>query len=523
MIYDYTALSAIPVTQTETWENRDNWYIVDGRNDSNVSLMSDAEMGNFCRIAPLGGAPVYGIPFRSRAHWNKNHPINVKARVRATTLSGSILPWCGLNLYSSEAEYWGVTWSVLGAFLNYYYNALWVDTDPDQENPVQSGAVVDFEVDYDPTRNPTTLFKCDEVVIGSVNFIPTAHPSVWIAGTYGEAGPSTGNVDLGAIVVTGVPVFSSTDAGNSGSWTKVNASHELGVEYIPGSHGQMHFHSLAGGLTVRNSTSSPFKLAMFESISYPAGSFSAQSPTVERESKFGMLKLIGSVRSGGSLKVFLRDSATNQLISESELPGNSAGFTPVYGSVLSVDLTEIQSSSIYADIQGVSPSATTTPITSSNQPNVGPPILKAISIEEAPPQVGSDPVTVTPSISEAQLTGTLSADSVSAAPNASAAELVGTLSADSVTITPTVSESFLVGALTADSATITPAVSAAELTGILTADDVAVTPVVTMAELQAAALTGSGSIRSPSGATVAQYLADGTPVTNYRYIQGMWQ
>jgi hypothetical protein len=129
--------------------------------------------------------------------------------------------------------------------------------------------------------------------------------------------------------------------------------------------------------------------------------------------------------------------------------------------------------------------------------------VQTFSYTILPPLLESDNVTVTPSISEAQLTGTLSADSVSATPNASAAELVGTLIADSVTVTP--------------------AVSAAELTGVLVADDVAVTPVVTLAELQTAALTGSGSIRSPSGAVVAQYLADGTPVTNYRYIQGVWQ
>jgi hypothetical protein len=139
-----------------------------------------------------------------------------------------------------------------------------------------------------------------------------------------------------------------------------------------------------------------------------------------------------------------------------------------------------------------------------------------------PPLLEADPVTVTPSISEAQLTGVLSADSVAAAPSVSAAELVGTLTADSVAITPAVSEALLVGALAADSVTITPAVSTAELAGILSADDVAVTPVVTVAELQAA-LTGSGSIRSPSGAVVARYLADGTPVTNYRYISGVWQ
>jgi hypothetical protein len=151
-----------------------------------------------------------------------------------------------------------------------------------------------------------------------------------------------------------------------------------------------------------------------------------------------------------------------------------------------------------------------------------------------PPALESDPISVTPSITAANLTGTLTAQGASVTPTVAVASATGVLSADSITITPSVATAELaqVAAVAAASMTLTPSLSPAELTGVLAAESVNVTPSMTAAQATGIAiadaftltpsiapaqltpvLVGSGSIRSPSGAVLDIRRIDGTPIT----------
>lgn len=205
---------------------------------------------------------------------------------------------------------------------------------------------------------------------------------------------------------------------------------------------------------------------------------------------------------------------------------NTAGFYPASGFSVAdvVDISAITQTEIALEVTSSNTNGTAELAFYSNGFDGWLTALYGFMVEGAPAPVPlpSDSVEVTPSISSAQLVGFLVTEDVSSSSAIANAGLVGVADTDNAEITPSVSNAGLVGVLTAESVSISPTISASELTGVVSADDVSVAPIATMAELQAV-LTGSGSIRSPSGAAVTQYRADGTPITNYRFIQGVWQ
>jgi hypothetical protein len=161
--------------------------------------------------------------------------------------------------------------------------------------------------------------------------------------------------------------------------------------------------------------------------------------------------------------------------------------------------------------------------------------INALSaVSSTPPPPNADSFSVTPSITTADLTGTLTAQGASVTPSVAVANATGVLAANSITLAPSIGTAELtqVAAVAAASMTLTPSLSLAELAGVLAAESVNVTPSMTAAQATGTAtadtvtltpsiapaqltpvLVGSGSIRSPSGAVLDIRRIDGTPIT----------
>jgi len=141
-------------------------------------------------------------------------------------------------------------------------------------------------------------------------------------------------------------------------------------------------------------------------------------------------------------------------------------------------------------IAGAFPSATT-------------PALASLPTAGLAPILLAHPVALGVALTEPVITGAISPLS-----------LCGVTALPAITVTGTVVTS---------SAATESSLLPASLAGDVACDPVLTGPDMPAVDLQASALTGSGSIRSPSGQTMQQYRVDGTPITAYRYVSGAWQ
>jgi hypothetical protein len=144
-------------------------------------------------------------------------------------------------------------------------------------------------------------------------------------------------------------------------------------------------------------------------------------------------------------------------------------------------------------------------------------IISYVAASGEPAAVTASNVSVTPSISAAELTGELPAASVSVSPTITTASLVGILAADNVSVTPAITEALLVseGSVSADSVSVTPVISDAQLIGELLADNVSVTPTISEASLIGVLAADNASVTPQIGEAeaVGVLLADNVSVT----------
>lgn len=379
-------------TWLSTWDNVNDWADY-GFNAA--SLSSDAQIGNYIRNA--AGSP--------HKRWNKDFPITVYGRVRATITGGEWGgPWLGFSLYSGEGEYWGFSSFLEEGILKYYCNAKYFE--PPGGPSLSSGGIYELQLNFDGNR--TTVFKMrvygasNWITVGTLDFKPEVHPSIQINSTWNEqGGDATGYVDWGLISVTGSEIWEFSDVINKDYFARTNATLEWGIETVGTAEGigLPHYYAYAGGLTVRpvSNTDTVWTQGV-ASTPYQAGYFSALSEPIGKPAncKFSELTLAGALRGsavGSYLKIFVKDGSGGDLISDTELPGNSSGFSfnTAACTVQSLNLFSVTATSLRLEVQGYSSDAV-----SKNWPDAsgitGPPILKQAAVSVwYPPSVTASP------------------------------------------------------------------------------------------------------------------------------------
>jgi hypothetical protein len=472
----------------------------------------------------------------------------VETQVTGTFATGG---YHAVALYNGNCNYFGGYFGELPSDEWYYHDFAYADATVYNELGIfwASGQTWSFKLTYDATEGATKLYLSQRIggVLEAYTLYATrpdgpargwAEPlSLWIVTHLFTGSFSIKPVSItrdGDVVALGGAYDDYVWGGysNQDRWA-VWPTFPPGITVVPDG---VHYHwrdTAPEGATEPGGIMVAYDETDEEVVTTQVGSETVVGGSIPSGSdRFQSLKLYGKQNglvSRTRVRVVdpLDSNALVTGIPSNSFGDNVEGFYPASGFFVAdvVDLSAITQTEIALEVTSSNTDGTSELTSYGNGFDGWLTVLYGFMAEGAPAPIPlpSDSVEVTPSISDAQLVGILAADSGYSAPNITTSELVGVLGADSVDITPTASNADLVGVLTAESVSVFPTVSAAELIGVLTAADVVVAPAITLAELQPATLTGSGSIRSPSGATVAQYLADGRPVTNYRYIDGMWQ
>ena len=342
--FDLTNLNAF----TNQWQSRDN----------HIRCMNDAEMGDFIRFDVTGDFK--GGQILSHQHFNKDKPIIVRGRVRNT--GGS---WGAFNLYSDNTEDMGISWGSK-CDIRYTVNLPWT---PGGVGSIRD-RTADFEFTYDGvgTFYYWVKFPGEEMhFMGSRNYTLLSDPSIYLGGTQEI---SSGWLDFSNIEIIGEETFGfSAGTMTSFFWKYENSVLVAGTEWQNGypKDGSEHYHAQAGYWSIRrNPNEGEDTVPDYDGLtlgnshmqySYPAGEARMTTSKVQSVPgfRYDSLRLIGSTRSGGELKVYVKD-ADGRVINGLPQTGGLAGadpvtgdeyFCPVYGIIQEIDLDSIKAKPIY--------------------------------------------------------------------------------------------------------------------------------------------------------------------------------
>jgi hypothetical protein len=338
-------------------------------------LHADDGLGSrFARLTTTSGPSL--VTFSSRSFFDQTQPIRVIYRFRANSTLGFGTQIGVGTLYAGEPDYIGLWASHDGGdpgavFFGFY----------ELTSELISGATNYVELEWDPATC-TERFRTSPSgswVTRVGDFEPhqadqTPYPG-WPVAFMVQSPYPDGYLDLGAVQVTGVPMYGAADLLGFYGWLRNGCSYYDGMD--------LRYH--LGGLT-----STPVGGGTFLGYNDPAAggritrSWDAQSEIIAPASGFGYSELRFIVYNaatglkanpGEDLRLYVRDSATGTLVPDSQVPGNSLGLVdsaPTMTGALAmgagqgsigtqhVDLTGVpRSVHVYLDVQGTSSSATT--------------------------------------------------------------------------------------------------------------------------------------------------------------------
>jgi hypothetical protein len=356
-------------------------------------------MGDFVRLDLTDDCP--SCVLMSRKRFNKDKPIVVRGRVRNTRG-----PWGALLLYNGEAEDMGVSWNVRDRDIRYTVNLPW--------SPGHVGSMLDrtadFEFVYDKGKVAYWVTFPGEAkrLLGTRDYTLVTDPPVWIGGT--QEG-SAGWLDFSRIEVVGEETYGFSEGNNF--WKFENSGVAGGTEWQNGypQDGSEHYYAQAGFWSIRRNPKDDAPVTFYDGLSlgvsrdqysYPAGEARFTSARVQPSPgyRYDTMRLIGSTRSGGDLRITVRDpagKAINGLPQTGGLKGvdEASGeewFCPVYGVTQEIDLGGIEVKPIHFTgyvnnpNDGVVDQNMWSPpgVTHGEGTDTGPPCLKSLIVDFKP-------------------------------------------------------------------------------------------------------------------------------------------
>lgn len=363
-------------TLTEEWDNLDNWYFTAGFTEDNVKLLYDAAMGgNFLRFdsrtkqttswGPAGGYPIATFAIRSKFHFKLGEPVTIEWKQRGyansdytySTYDSTPTPWGAVDIYSSEAEYFGLnlwefgprdysacgegfTHEVQGGEMALYWpggeSSCVYDDTHFWPTPKIMGSSVIYTLKMVWDGVDSVAVYCDGGLqrTYTIPFTFTAPPSIWIgfwphtiiaqADAYDwYSQDQWGYFDVGPMTITGdMGIWAFTDNGKQLVWD-TDGSAIMGQEQQP-------FKTKAGGLTAQAVSGQLIAQQVNRTAvgGYVASSFSAQTEKIVTPPGFRpkTLTVIGLPNGTGTLsaKVLDRNAAA---VPSDFLSGNESGLT----------------------------------------------------------------------------------------------------------------------------------------------------------------------------------------------------
>lgn len=379
-------------TWVETWDDMSEWTppaAFRARSPENVNdqraMPYDVEFGGrFIRFYPH--APNQGVGIRTARNWRNDKPFTVEYKTRwnhqGTPVPyrhwGSIAPMCAHSDYIQIAsQQTGVYASRTAAGALVYTSASPEGTYPEYFGGELylpyglEGDVDTHRIEFDGTDQWS--FYLNGTWFYTLTWQPQTHFGLWLGAIWSESEVR----DFGPITTTGTPVHGFCSTGF--------AKYFEGEDFCTQSakDGGSTFYVEGGGITIRPSWSlhigtmvtAPWSHAT--PATYPAGTFWAKVPpsTPPTGERFSYLRYAGQDWGHGTLTLKVYDASDDSLVPDSEIPGNSTGFSPDGESVSALDLRAVSAASIYAIVSGENTAEGTTQ----------PPVWTSVFIETEEP------------------------------------------------------------------------------------------------------------------------------------------
>lgn len=338
----------------EDWSKGFKDWTTDGHvlYPDHVMVGQDPTVGNFARLITQSGA------LRSGVVWRHDRPWTIKAKLRQVFARH----WSTLTVMMGEASYLQITTN--GGTIGWVRNI----KSPDAINLPFTGYTSgsggqhvlntwrEFEIRGDGAGNITMYVDGTLVNTTTADFVGAL--SVWLGHVVtggSENGSTFAYADHGPVTVTGdFDVWGISDSHSNKAYaSSSDYGVQMGSEYHLRPAG-INFYGNAGGITRHLATD--FVSGQDQGSAtdhWTTGSFQANTPAIFKGpgQSYSSLKLAGNTRAHGSLIAYVR-RFDGSLVPDSEIPGNSAGFSPSGTGDTSISLTGVTTDGIYVDLQG---------------------------------------------------------------------------------------------------------------------------------------------------------------------------
>ncbi len=301
-----------------------------------------------------------GWPIKSRFVWRHDAAWTIKCKIRQRTAQ----PWASLTVMTSEAEYLQI-FTQSGGVAVTEVSAAGVA----QQFGITTHALnawKEFEIRGDGAGAIT--YYVDGSLVRTSSFTFNGPLTCWL----GEVSGTSGITDHGPLTVTGdFDVWGFTCAGANRGW-RYGGEGQYGIQAGTEFSG---LYANGGGITVRGSSGNLGEPGYsYTSDTYAAATRRAYTPAVTPDAgyRFDKVRIAGRTNSNGTLTCKVRKS-DGALVSDSEIPSNSTGFSPTTGATTTIDLSSVTATSIYLELV----------VTNSTAGATRPPVWQKAAIELA--------------------------------------------------------------------------------------------------------------------------------------------
>lgn len=325
----------------------------------------DPTVGNYLSITGASQA------LRSRRTWRHDQPWTIKAKFRQRkSVSNPNYNFMALGVMEGEAEYVTVQFAATATGLFQYTNEVGTSSVVTPGSPAAYSAGASWrQLELRGDGAGHTSIYCDGVLQATITTPFTGPLSFWL----GNVGVAGNVVDIGPVTVTGTfDVWSVSDtSANKEFTTSSDFGTQRGNEWS--TVGSGNFFSNAGGVTKRTVDGGLVGNEWTAGDdTWATGTFQANTPPLflAPGQSYSQLKLAGNTQGHGTLIAYVR-RYDGTLVPDSEIPGNSAGFTANGTADTVISLAGVTTDGIYVDLQGNNTSAGTTK----------PPVWQRVTVE----------------------------------------------------------------------------------------------------------------------------------------------